>query len=567
MEAIETRLTPELIRQYESQGYWGKETLLDHLDRTAAATPGQSVLDEFERLGYTEFRDRVDRFALRLLDLGFQKGDRLGVQLPNWIDFLVAVLGSARVGVIPVVIHVPEREAALQYILGLTEARAAVLPAVYRRHDFPAMYASLRSTLPRLRHLFAVYGKGPDAAAAPLDGSGAEPFAAACAGSPLSDAERSRLNERAAAVGPNDLFVFLFTSGTTGKPKGVMHTQNTLMHCFRQYMRLWDVRPGDGFFSVAPVSHLTAFGIGFHLAVVVGGKIALQDVWSPQRCVELVERERPRFVVGAPPFIVDLARLPDLDGHDLRSVRSFIYAGATCPVEVISALMRRAGWQVTAVYGWTEGHGHTVTAIDDSPEVVARTCGKPIPGSEGKLVGPDGREVPPGGQGEFYGRGPNLFVGYFKNPELTRRAFTEDGWFRSGDIMTTDEHGNYVFLARADDTINRGGVKIDPRELEEALYKHPDVAHAVVVGMPDERFGQRACLFLVPKPSARFTLEDVTRFLAGHGVAKYAWPERLQVLDALPMTFTGKIRRNVLRDWAGRLARGERLPPADASTP
>jgi acyl-CoA synthetase (AMP-forming)/AMP-acid ligase II len=488
-----------------------------------------------------DLRRQAEAFAAALASLGYGPGDCLGVQLPNWPEFCPVVLGAARLGVRPTLIHPPYRAYELEYILGLTEARGLVVPGRYRETDYVELASRVRARLPHLRDVIAARPTGGESLSLP-------DLLARHAGEPV----------RVPEPVPTDVFVLMFTSGTTSRPKGVIHLHANLLTACRAYVEAFRLGPADRWLIVTPFTHLTAFGIPFLTgALAAGGSVALLEAWDPESALDRIERHGITHLVGAPPMLIDLARRPDLSTRRLTSLRFLMYAGAPCPVDFLRRLQAQLGCGLAVFYGWTEGLAHTFTTPEDPLEVTSLTVGRVGAGWEWRVVDDAGGDVAPGGAGEFWGRGPNLSPGYYRQPEFLRERFRPDGWFMSGDIVTRNPDGTFTYVARKDDVINRGGQKIDPREVEELLYQHPRVAHVAVVAMPDDRLGQRSCAFVVPTPGAPLTLEDLRLFLAEKGLAQYKWPERLELVDSLPMTPTGKIMRYELR------ARASRLPAAE----
>ncbi len=528
-------LSPTLVESFLGTGAWAAESYVDLLERHAAARPeAPAIVDQTgATMSWGEFKARSDAFAAALLDLGYRPGDRLGIQLPNWSEFCVAVLGSARIGVVPVFMHTPYRAYELEYILGLTEARGLLVPATYRRFDHLALARDVQQRLPTLRDIIVARAEPPQGMLAFDD---------------LVLAHRGKPPTVAPPVS-TDLFVVMFTSGTTGRPKGVMHLHANLLNATRNYERDFALTGDDRWLIVTPLTHLTAFGIAFLGGVLTaGGCGVLQEAWDASGALALAEEQRVTHFVGAPPMLIDVARSPELDGRDLAALRFMMYAGAPCPIEILRRLHERLGCALTVFYGWTEGLAHTYSLPDDPLEVTSVTIGRTGPGWEYRVVDDHASDVPTGAQGEFWGRGPNLSPGYYHQPDFMADRYHPDGWFMSGDIVTLNADGTYTFVARKDDLINRGGLKIDPREVEELLYQHPQIAQAVVVGTPDERLGQRSIVYVVPSGDATLDLPAITRFLEERGLAKFKWPERLEIVERLPMTPTGKIMRYALRE-------------------
>jgi acyl-CoA synthetase (AMP-forming)/AMP-acid ligase II len=537
----DTYLTEALVEEFLSSGGWGAESFWDLLMARASERPqAPAVIDQDgSAITWDGLRARSAAFAAALEELGYRPGDCLGVQLPNWSEFCVTVLGAARAGVRPCFIHVPYRAHEMEYILGLTQARGLVVPGLHRGFDHLGLARDLQRRLPGLREVITARAAGGDRE--------------------LGEMVEVHLGRSPGVEPPvgTDLFVLMFTSGTTSRPKGVMHLHANLLDACRKYVTDFGLGPEDRWLIVTPLTHLTAFGIVLLAgSMAAGACVALLESWDVGRALELCERHRITHLVGAPPMLIDIARSPDLERRDLSSLRFLMYAGAPCPIEILRRLHGRLGCALAVFYGWTEGLAHTYSVPSDPLEVTSVTIGRTGPGWGWRVVDDRGDDVAPGGTGEFWGRGPNLSPGYYRQPELVRERFTSDGWFRSGDLVTRNPDDTFTFVARKDDVINRGGQKVDPREVEELLYQMPSVRDAVVVAMPDPRLGSRGCAFVVPVEGATVTLADVQAHLERAGVARYKWPERVETLEALPMTPTGKIMRYELRARAEALAEG-----------
>jgi acyl-CoA synthetase (AMP-forming)/AMP-acid ligase II len=347
-----------------------------------------------------------------------------------------------------------------------------------------------------------------------------------------------------------------FTSGTTGNPKGVMHSHNTTLAAARILNGDLGLGPADVMMTWLPCGLNWGY-LTLVQGVLAGAKIVLLDRFRPAAALDLIERERVTYIPTAPASLTAILQEPDLGRRDLRSLRFVVSGGASAPVETIRAWRQSAPGHLIELLGMLETGYQTYTRPEDDPERVAGSVGRPASHMGLRLVDLEGGAVPAGSEGEICADGPSLHLGYHNNPKANEEAFLPDGWFRSGDLGMIDPDGNLRIVGRLKEMINRGGKKFFPREIEEILYTHPRVLFAAIVGLPDPRLGERSCLCLVPKPGAPPpTLEELVAFL-GDSVATYKLPERLELFERLAFTPTGKIQRHVLvRQVMARIAAG-----------
>lgn len=536
----DTWVTREVLQRYVDDGAWTEQSFVHDLERHAAERPDSlAIIDEDgRRTSYGEYEQRTRRLASSLLDLGLRPGDRLAMQLPNSSEFCLTLLACARVRIIPVFLHVVYDEHDLDYVLNLTGARALVVPASFKGRDFVPLARTMRERIAVLEHIVVVGGDG---------GDGLLSFEDLTAAEPANDIEALR------PTGADPFFI-MFTSGTTGRPKAELHTHANNLFWIQSFEQGQQFPRDAQWIIVTPIAHLTGLGLGVLSALRRGAAFTLLTGWDVNRCVELLERDKPTYLLGAAPMLIDLARFPDLGSRDVQSLRGICYAGAPCPAETLNALNAQLGAEIAAFYGYTEAGVTHMTRPGDPISVTSRSIGSVIDGIEMRLVDDDGKDVELPGQGELWSRGANFVVGYYGQPETTAKMFTPDGWFRSADIVRFDTDGYGYFVSRRDDLINRGGYKIDPREIEELLYEHPRVGQAAVVAMPDERLGQRAAVFVVPAtPGDDVALADLTAFLDEKGLSRTKWPEAVELVESFPMTSTGKFMRYSLRDRAEQL--------------
>ncbi len=530
MPIFDTRLTPEMVRTYTERGDWGSTTFSELLAERAEAHPGREALcDRGARITYGELRNRVDRVAARLQRLGIGRNDVVTIQLPNWIEFACAFFAVERVGGIANKINPDFRSAELEYILRFSESAAYICPTAFKGFDYPEMIGALRPGLPDLRQVCVVDGPGrADAAplAAALDGS--EP------GTPL----------RPAATGANDVFRMAFTSGTTGNPKAVLHSHNTTLPTARYKNEDLGITQDDVILIYLPLGLNWGY-LALLQTILAGARAVLLDRFTARGALRLIADEGVTYVPTAPASVIAMLNEPDLEAFDLSSLRLVMTGGASCPIETIRAFRTRMRGGFVELYGMLETGFHTYTRPSDDPELVAGTCGAPQKSLGLRLIDEAGRDVADGAEGEIAARGPSVHLGYAKNPAANAEAFTDDGWFRTGDMGRFDERGNLTIVGRNKEMINRGGKKFHPREIEEILYAHPDVLHAAVIGVADPRLGERNCLCVVPRAGRDLQLEDFVQLLRDR-VATYKLPETLEVFPEFPFTPTGKLQRHEL---------------------
>lgn len=530
MPIFQTRLTPELIERYTRSGHWGTETFYQILaQRAEAHSDREAIIDPRQRVTYGELLAGVNRIAAAFQHLGIGPGDVLTIQLPNWIEFAYVFFALERIGAVANQIGPDFRSREVEYILRFSESRAFVCPATFRGFDYVPMIRELRPKLPDLKIVCVLGGVGdPDTVSLDemLSGTSAPP---------------SLVPQ---PMGTNDVMRMAFTSGTTGNPKGVTHSLNTTLPACRILNSAMEVTAQDVFLVYLPLGLNWGY-LTLLQAIMAGARAVLVDRFSARAALDLIERERVTFIPSAPASLIAMLNDPELARFDLTSLRVVISGGASCPVETIRAFRARIPGHLIELYGMLETGFHTFTRVTDDPEAVAGTIGRSAPGMALRLIDEAGRDVPPGAEGEIAAGGPTVHLGYHKNPTANAELFTADGWFRTGDLGQLDAAGNVKIVGRLKEMINRGGQKFFPREIEELLYTHPKILHAVIVGVPDPRLGERNCLCVIPREGASLSLAEVVDFLKDR-IATYKLPEEMEIFDDFPFTPTGKIQRHVL---------------------
>jgi cyclohexanecarboxylate-CoA ligase len=532
-------------RAMRAGGYWLDKTYDEFLVPRIAATPDKPAIvadradrDRPRRFTYREFGDMVSRAAASLRRLGVGHGDVVSVQLPNWWEFVVIAFACARLGAVVNPLMPIFRERELSYMLDFAESKVFIVPKVFRGFDHEAMAASLRPSLPKLQHVIVVDGEGPHSFDNRLL-SGSERLPPPPAGT-------------IGALPPGEMAVLMFTSGTTGSPKGVMHSLNTLMACNVSLAGRFHLDEKDVMLVCSPLGHMTGYAAGMMLGVKIGATVVLQDVWEAKRGVTLMASEGATYSAGAAPFLSDMCEAVAAGAPKPQSLRKFLCAGAPIPSALIERVYRELELKVCSLWGMTESLSSTLTEPERALEKSSKTDGRPLEGVDVKVVRMDGGAAAVGETGLLMVRGAQMCLGYYKRPDM--EPFDAEGWFDTGDLAYMDEEGYIRINGRVKDVVIRGGENVPVVEIENLLFMHPAVLAAALVGYPDSRLGERACAFVVLRPGHALDLNTVQAYMADKKVAKQYWPERVEIVAELPKTPAGKVQKFKLREQASRFA-------------
>jgi cyclohexanecarboxylate-CoA ligase len=540
LKTVHDRYTDAEIASYYDAGFWQPTSFNALVAAQAAERPDEPfVFDSTTSCTYAEFRDRALRLAVGLKRAGLAKGDRIAVQLPNWTEFPLLAAAANRIGVIVVPIMPIYRDDEVGYVLQHSGASAVVTCEEFRGFDHLAMMNELRPACPDLGEIFvARAGSALDPArGTSLDGIAAEGDLDALAAEAGPDSS------------PDDGFLIVYTSGTTSRPKGCFHTFNTIRASSAAIQKSLDYGPDDVQFGPSPVTHSTGLVTSVVLPLLVGAKSYLMEAFEPNEALVRIKEYGCTAAVTATPFLQMLMGAYDAEKHDASSLRLWVCAGSPIPGSVVETSRELfAGCQTLSLYGRSENFLTTMCTVRDDPQRSATSDGSALEGAMIKVVGADGHEVPRGEEGDVAYKGPSHMIEYFRNDEETAALFTPEGFSRSGDLGRMDEDGFVRITGRLKDIVIRGGMNISAREVEEHLLRHPAIGNVAVVGMPDERLGEKVCAYVVlADPDRTITLDDVTRYLREHKVAVQKLPERLELVPVLPMTATGKIQKHLLR--------------------
>ena len=520
----------------KAQGFWRHQTINTFMDQALQQCPDHTAVVAYRsdaekpvRLSYRELNLRANRIARGLVALGVGRSDVVSWQLPNWWEFIAIALACARIGAVANPIMPIFRERELKFMLDFGESKVFIVPKTYKAFDFEAMADGMRADLPFLQHLVVVGGQGTNSFEKLL----------------LRDDTPALRGE---GLQPDDVQLLMYTSGTTGEPKGVTHTSNTLFANLHGFIDAYSLTQKDVILGASPMAHLTGFGYLAMIPLILNATTVLQDIWEPRQALELIRSEGITYSMASSPFVADLCGAAEAGGPVSPKFANFCCAGAPIPPVLIERARTVLGLSVSSAWGMTECGAVTVTEPSRTREKSGSTDGRPLPGIEIKVVDHDGTALATGETGKLLVRGSSLFAGYLKRPHLN--ATDADGWFDTGDLAYLDAEGYVRINGRSKDLIIRGGENIPVMEVENLLYKHPAVAMVAIVGYPDARLGEKACAFITTKPGQAITLEEIGRYLSEQKVTKQYHPERLELMTDLPKTPSGKLQKFKLRETA-----------------
>ncbi|MGW1786063.1 (2,3-dihydroxybenzoyl)adenylate synthase [Streptomyces sp. NPDC002143] len=533
-----TPFPAEFARRYREKGYWEDRSLREVFAEVFARYAERTaVVDGEERISYRQLDERSDRLARHLLDLGLRPRDRIVVQLPNTALFAYLYFALQKIGAIPVLALPSHRYREIRQFVDIANAVATAVPARHKDFSFVDMARRIAGEAPglRLNLVQGAEGELPDGYVRLEDLLYREPIAGPDA-------------LAAIRIDPDDPALFLLSGGTTGIPKLIPRTHNDYAFNSRMAVSVCDVRPDDVLLLVLPVEHNLPLGCpGLQGFLLSGASVVMSTSTAPADVFRLVQEHRVTHIHLVPSLLIRWLAAPGIRSYDLSSLRVLQSGGQRLQPEVRDRAEKLLpSVTVQENFGMAEGLIMFVR-LDDDDEIRRETCGRPVcPDDEIRLIDDDGNEVPPGETGELCVRGPYTLRGYFRAPEHNARAFTPDGFYRSGDLMRRHPSGNYVVEGRKKDLINRGGEKISAEEVENLILSHPSVVNVGCVPVPDAELGERMCACVVLREGRRLTLHQLVEFLLCFEIAKHKLPERLEIFDELPLSSFGKVSKKDL---------------------
>ena len=527
----------ELCDSYRSEGLWTDRLLTDFLETAVQRTPDKiAVVDErFDPITYAELADEVTHLAAALQAKGIGRGDKFIIALPNWQHVTIFMLALGYLGAVSVHMPIAGREHEFGGVLKVSAAKGIVAAGEYRGFSYFKLIDGIADKLPSLTVRISVGSEQNSPDWTRYD----DLLAGATTDAPEIDE----------FVSPSDLMFLLFTSGSSGDPKGVMHSSNTLGAMNAGVAPIYDLGPDDVIFTAAPLGFSGGLVHGVRLALYLGSTVVLLETWDAERALKLMAKEKAAYTILIPTLLRDMLNSPEFpDYADQLSLRVILCGGEYVTEDLLRlAREKLPSTLTTVIWGMTEGIGSGCRP-DAPEEKLVTTDGRPFLGTQLKVLRQDDSEAATGEQGSLVMRGPQRFLGYFNRPELDKEMFLEDGWFRTGDIGAIDEDGYLKISGREKEIIIRGGANISVAEIEAKLIGDARIAQLAIVDVPDQRLGERLCACVVPtNADDKLTLQDITDIAHRQGLAKYKWPEYLEIIDALPFSPAGKIKRPALK--------------------
>lgn len=539
---------PEDEEMYISRGWWRGFTLGDYLDLAADIHPDkEAFVDRVSRYTYGEAREKADRLAIALIKLGMEPLDRVLIQLPNWNEFIFAYFACQKIGAIPVLLIDRYRQFEIDRLLKLTGARSWIVPVSTHKFDYTPLIMKVLKDHPELKNVITVRGK--------LEGPVFKDMEGLIKKNRLTREDRIRLAGRrpnpcqVAHMGP--------TGGTTGEPKIVPRTHNSLACAVEFCSRSWDQNCQDLNMIVSPVGHDLSFSKGLLGSVITQGKLVFESSTDNSDICRTIERERVTSIIWVPTLAQRLMQYEEIGNFDLSSLKKMHSGGGASHSEMVKEIMDRLGICYYNGYGATEGMT-CITRAADNCETICGTVGRPtFPYDIYKVIDADGCELPYNTPGELMVKGPSVFSGYYNNMEENSLVFDDDCFFKTGDLATINEKGYITLCGRIKEMINRGGESISATDIEKLIILHPGVAVVAVIPMPDKLMGERVCAYIETEKGAELTFEDIIEFLKSKNASVLQLPERIVFIEKMPVTGVGKLDKKALREDIEKRLRDE----------
>lgn len=519
------------LERYYKKGYWQERSLGMLIAEQVSQHPDKLVAQDASgrAITYAQLEDKSSRLAAFLQARKVVSGDVVTMHLPNWWQTLVVTYATFKLGAVINPLPPTYGWKDLAYVLNKAKTKAIIVPGRFRSIDYTDHLNRIRDAL-NVQPEIVLIGEG-----------------SVNLGTSFEDAISGPMLDNDLYAASDDPCVLLFTSGSESRPKGVIHTHNTVIFGEAALSGMLTLTDEDVCFMASPVSHTSGFMHGILMTLNIGSSVSLLDVFQGDAAVAQMAASKATWTMGATPFLMDVVESMERTGQRLPALRYFLCGGAPIP-EIVVRRAREVGLRVLSIYGSTESPPHTVTWPSDPESAAWQADGRALPGIEVRIVDEHGNDVPVGAEGEQLSRGPNTFIGYLDEPELTAKALDDDGWYYSGDLARFTDDGSIRIVGRLKDVIIRGGQNISVREVEDVLLTHSACQSIAIVGIPHPRLGETACAVVVCREGQTLGFDEMVRFLTERGVARFKHPQHLILREQLPSTASGKIQKYKLRE-------------------
>lgn len=542
----EIKINPEQKRRYLENGYWSQKTLLDCWEESVEAYPDREYVadDRGFRYTYRQMDQAASTIAAYLLEKGVKPQDVVSFQIPIWSEFVLITIACYKVGAVvhPIAMSYEGKE--LIRSMNTTESKVYFCPTFFYKTNYEQRILSVKEQIPSLNGVVLLdYPKQKESSLPTLKEI-------------LDTYSPLKKEECVHDLTGQDIAVILCTSGTTGGTKGVLLSHDNVRYSEQTFNQELKLSKEDIMFMPAPLNHATGFHHGVIAPMLIGAKLVLQQKYHCKDAIELMNREKCTYSMGATPFIYDILRELENNGGELPFLKFYLCGGAPVP-----GYMVQKAWKfhirLCEVYGSTESVPHVFVRPEEALDLNGTSSGRTMGAIEVKVVDDEGNEVPFGTPGEEVSRGPNVFIGYLKARSVTDGVLDDDGWFHSGDLCVMDKDQNIHIIGRKKDMIVRGGENLNSNEINDNLEGCPGVGDHTIIGMPDDRLGERICAFVVPMPGfEQLRLSDILVYLKEKAVPKRFWPERLELIERIPHTGSGKVKKYLLQEELKKRMKG-----------
>jgi 2,3-dihydroxybenzoate-AMP ligase len=524
--------------KYNRRRWWLGMTWGDMFDKATDIYPDKiGLVDGVGQWTYSQLREKVDRLAISLMKRGIEPLDWVMLQFPNWYEYIITFFAMQKIGALTLLLIPRHNQSEINHLCTQTKPVAWIVPKQYGKIDYQPIIDDVLKENPQIKHVVKVRAE---------KGGGYPTLEELIEEAELSEENLRALEKR--RPDPDEVSHIMPTGGTTGLPKASVRTHNSYITNVEYHSRVWEITGNDAIMVITPVGHSMAMHWGIGAAFLNFAKLVLLDSTQPEDICATIQQEKVTAIPSVPALIARVISMENLGKYDLSSLRKISVGGAPSTPELLRGAYDKLKCTVINGFGSSEGT-NTATRPGDSMDVICNSVGRPAcPYDTIKIIDEAGKEVAAGMEGELVSKGPGIFTGYFKSQEENSQTFTPDGFFKTGDKARKDRFGNITITGRIKDIINRGGEKISAIEIENRLSAHPEIREAAVIGMPDQVLGERICAYVVLKPGAKSTLEEIIAFLKRNGASVQQLPERVEFVSDLPVTKVGKVDKKALRE-------------------